>query len=83
MNPLAGKAGAGNDARAHLVHERKHLILVGPGVFFDSVKTQRAGRAAAALIERRNEDPDVLFSSFSNCCVLKSESFHTASVLLS
>ena len=54
-NPLAGEAGAGDDARAHLMHDRKHLILVGPRTFLDSVKTQRLGRAAAALIQRRNE----------------------------
>ena len=52
---FAGKARAGNDARAHLMHDRKHLILVGPRTFFDSVKTQRAGRAATALIQRGNE----------------------------
>ena len=54
-NPLAGEAGAGNDARAHLMHDRKHLILVGPSIFLDSVKTQRLWRAATALIQRRNE----------------------------
>ena len=54
-NPLAGEAGAGDDARAHLMHDRKHLVLVGPRIFFDSVETQRAGRAATALIQRRNE----------------------------
>ena len=37
------------------MHDRKHLLLVGPRIFFDSVETQRAGRAAAALIQRRNE----------------------------
>ena len=52
---LAGEARAGNHARAHLVHDRKHLVLVGPRTFFDSVKTQCLGRAATALIQRRNE----------------------------
>src|SRR5919201_6047047 len=37
------------------MHDRKHLLLVGPRPVLDSVRTQRAGRAAAALIERRNE----------------------------
>ena len=37
-NPLAGEAGAGDDARAHLMHDRKHLILVGPRTFLDSVR---------------------------------------------
>ncbi len=54
-NPPAGEAGAGNDARAHLMHDRKHLSLVGPRTFLDSVRTQRLGRAATALIQRCNE----------------------------
>src|SRR5215470_2405135 len=54
-NPLAGEAGAGDDARAHLVHEIKHLIVVGPGVVLDSVQGQRVRGAAAALIQRRDE----------------------------
>jgi hypothetical protein len=37
------------------MHKREHLGLVGPGTLFDSVKTQRARRAAAALIERGNK----------------------------
>ena len=54
-NPLAGEAGAGHEARAHLMHDRKHLIFIRPRTFFDAVKTQRVGRAATALIQRRNE----------------------------
>ena len=38
-NPLAGEAGARNDAHAHLVHDRKHLFLVGPCAFLDSVRS--------------------------------------------
>src|SRR6266436_2446126 len=38
-NPLAGEAGAGDEARAHLMHERKHFLLVGPRTFFDPVET--------------------------------------------
>jgi hypothetical protein len=37
------------------VHDRKHLILVGPRVFFDSVQGQGLGRAAAALVQRGYE----------------------------
>src|SRR5215510_11847519 len=51
-NPLSGKGGAGNHAGAHLVHDCKHLILVGPRTFFDSVKAQCARSAATALIQR-------------------------------
>ena len=52
---LAGEAGARHDARPHLMHDREHLCLAGPRVLLDSVGTQRAGRAATALIQRRDE----------------------------
>ena len=42
-NPLPGEDGAGHDARTHLMHEREHLLLGGPGIFLDSVRTQRVG----------------------------------------
>ena len=51
-NPVAVKAGAGNDARTHLMHEREHLFLVGPRAFLDSVVAQRLGRAATTLVQR-------------------------------
>jgi hypothetical protein len=54
-NPLAGEAGVSHEASAHLMHERKHLLLVGPRPCFDAVQTQRVGRAATALIQRRNK----------------------------
>ena len=54
-NPLAREARAGNDARAHLMHDRKHLFLAGPCALLDTVSFQRAGRAATALIQCRNE----------------------------
>src|SRR5262249_58314019 len=54
-NPLACEAGTGDDARAHLMHELKHLIVVVPGVIFDPVKCQRMRCAAAALIQRRDK----------------------------
>jgi hypothetical protein len=40
-NPLAGEARAGNKARAHPMHDTKHLSLVGPRIFLDSVRLQR------------------------------------------
>ena len=49
-NPVAGEARAGDDSRAHLMHERKHLCVIRPCTFRDPVR-----RAAAALIQRRNE----------------------------
>jgi hypothetical protein len=54
-DPFSGEAVAGNHAGAHLMHDRKHLVLVGPRTFFDPVKTQCAGSAATALIQRRDE----------------------------
>src|SRR5882724_9668456 len=54
-NALPGERGAGHDARAHLMHDGKHLLLVGPRLVLDSVGTQGAGRAPAALIERGDE----------------------------
>ena len=38
-NPLAGETGAGHDARPHLMHDRKHLLLVRPRTFLDTVMT--------------------------------------------
>src|SRR6476620_146444 len=51
-NPIAVKARAGDDTRAHLMHERKHLLLVGPRAFLDSVGSQCFGRAATTLVQR-------------------------------
>ena len=42
-NSVAIKAGAGDDARAHLVDERKHLLVVGPCAFLDSVSRSALG----------------------------------------
>jgi hypothetical protein len=59
--------GAGHDARPHLMHDRKHLLLVGPCIVPDSVRTQRVRRAPAALIQRRDETgmcPHLLQSFF-------------------
>src|SRR5262249_28106486 len=54
-DPLPSEAGAGDHAGAHLVHERKHLILVRPRAFFNSIKSQRLWRATTALIQRCDE----------------------------
>src|SRR5262249_57829964 len=37
------------------MHELKHLVVILPGVVFDTVKRQRMGSAATALIQRRDE----------------------------
>src|SRR5262249_614714 len=55
QNALAGEVGAGDDARAHVMHEIKHLVVILPGVVFDPVERQRMGGAAATLIQCRNE----------------------------
>src|SRR5215467_11435248 len=49
------KLTAGYDSHAHLMYERKHLSLIGPGIFLDSIRTERLGRAATALVQGRNE----------------------------
>ncbi len=54
-NSVTVKAGAGDDARAHLMHEGKHLFVVGPRAFLDTVSTQRLGGAATALVQRSKE----------------------------
>ena len=54
-NSVAVKAGASDDARAHLMHKRKHFLLAGPRTFLDSVVAQRLRRAATALVQRRKE----------------------------
>ena len=59
------------------MHDRKHLILVGPRIFLDSVETQRLGRAATALIQRRNETGMGLH--FLQLLFVKAESIHNAS----
>ena len=48
-------ARAGDDAGAHLVDEVHHLLLARVGVLFDAVELERLGRAAAALVQRRDE----------------------------
>src|SRR6266849_5987414 len=40
---------------AYLMHERKHLLVVGPRAFLDAVGAQRSRRASSALIQRRDE----------------------------
>jgi hypothetical protein len=77
-NPFAGEARACNDARAHLMHDRKHLIVVGPSAVFDSIKTQGAGRAAPALIERGNETGMRL--DFLQLLLVKADGFHNVSL---
>lgn len=54
-DPVTVEAGAGNDARAHLMHQIKHLLLTGVGVLVDPIKFQRFRGTAPALIQRRDE----------------------------
>jgi len=54
-NTRPGKAGAGYDARAHLVHQRKHLLFVRPGTLLDPVTQPAPWGAATTLVERGNE----------------------------
>jgi hypothetical protein len=50
QNSFAGKDGAGDDARAHLVHDGQHLLIVGPRLL-NAVGGQGLGRAAPALVQ--------------------------------
>jgi len=54
-NPLPVEAGTSDDAGPHLMHDGEHLLIAGPRILLNSVKTQGFWRAAAALIQRRNE----------------------------
>src|SRR5207248_5236979 len=76
-NPLPVEAGAGDDASPHLMHNHKHPLLVGPGTFFDPVKTQRLGCAATALIQCRDEARVRFY--FLQLLFVDSERFHNAS----
>ncbi len=60
ISRLPLNAGLVIDARAHLVHDVEHLLLVLIGVLVDAVELQRLRRAAAALVERRDETLVVL-----------------------
>ena len=77
-DPLAGEAGTGDDARTHMMHEIKHLIVVCPGMLLDSVKCQRVRGAAAALIERRDEPGMSLH--FLKLFLVRDASCHDASL---
>ena len=59
------------------MYQRKHLLFVGPGTFFDPVKTQRLGCAATALIQRRDEARVRFY--FLQLLFVDSERFHNAS----
>ena len=49
------KAGLVMMRVAHLVHQVEHLLVAGVGVLGDAVELQRLGRAAAALVQCRDE----------------------------
>ncbi len=52
---VASETGAGDDACAHLVNPIKHLLVIRIVGCADSIKVQRFGRAAPALIKSSNE----------------------------
>ena len=54
-NAIAIKTGAGDEAGAHLVDKRKHLVFPGPGIFRDAIGLEGLGGAAPALIQRGEE----------------------------
>jgi len=54
-DPVAGEGGARHDARAHGVNQVEHLRLVGVRRLRDAIEPQGTRRAAAALVERRDE----------------------------
>ena len=54
-NPLPVEGGTSDDAGPHLMDDGEHLLVAGPRILLNSVKTQGFRRAAAALIQRRNE----------------------------
>ena len=54
-DPIAAEGRTGDDARPHGVHGVEHLVVVAVAVFADPIGQQRLGRAAAALVERRDE----------------------------
>ena len=49
------EGGAFDDARAHLVDAREHLLVAVVGTLVDAVRLERLWRGAAALVERRDE----------------------------
>jgi hypothetical protein len=73
-NPVPVKARAGDDASAHLMHKRKHLFLIGPRIFLDSVVAQCLGRAATALVQRGKKA--ALRLDFSLLLFLQARSIH-------
>ena len=54
-NPVAIEAGAGDDTRTHLMHEPHTSRLHWTRHRVDAVSSQRTGRAAATLVQRRNK----------------------------
>jgi hypothetical protein len=55
QDPVAAESRAGDDSCAHLVHNREHFVIVGPGVRGYAVQSEGLRRAAAALVERCDE----------------------------
>ena len=54
-NAVAVDAWTRDYARAHLMDELEHFLLVRPSSVVDAVVEQRGGRVSAALVRRGNE----------------------------
>ena len=52
---LAGEARRRNDPAAHVMDQREHFLLVGPGPLIDAIPLERLGGRSARLIERGDE----------------------------
>jgi hypothetical protein len=61
------------------MHEREHLLIVGPAILLNSVKTQSLRRAPAALIQRRDEPGSGL--NFVQLFVVNGDRFHDVSFI--
>jgi hypothetical protein len=59
------------------MHEGKHLLIAGPGILLNSVKAESFRRAAAALIQRRNETGTGL--NFLQLFFVNGDRFHDVS----
>ena len=55
QDAVAVEGRAGDDARAHLVHQAEHLLVAVVGVFLDAVEAQGFGCAATALVQGGDE----------------------------
>jgi hypothetical protein len=78
-NPVPVEGGTGDDAGPHLMDDGEHLLVAGPRILLNSVKTQGFRRAAAALIQRRNETGTGL--NFLQLFCVNGDRFHDVSLI--